>query len=270
MEIMKNIKSEVPSVDKVLDIFEFLVDNPSKYTTASLVNKLGIQQTTGYRIINTLIRRSYLVKDAETNYMRLGYKAIRFGNTALTHSYIRRMIHPLLEEITIQTNESTEVAWIENSEIYYLDMTESPQPVRLLRRIGMRILGIRNPVALAILSYLPKEQRRRVISLAVESVKAMRKMGIDVDQQGIVYDKDIDENTLKSVLKTGYVLDYGVQKKDIARIAVPILNNQNIAIGALCTAGPIYRMLPEQQTQIISILRKNIEKITILLGYDTD
>ena len=260
------VKSQVPAVDKVLDVLEFIAENPEQFNAASLIKQLDLPQASGFRIINALIQRSYIVKDAQTNFISLGYKAIRFGNAALAQSKIRRMIHPILEEVTDQTGESAELAWLDNSEIYFLDMTESPQPVRLLRQIGMRVLGITNPVALAILSHLPEDQRQQVISLAAQSVEAKRKMKLDVDQHGIVYDDNIDEETLKTVARQGFASDYGIQKKDVARIAVPILGDQKTAIGTLSVAGPVYRMLPEQQSRIVELLKKNVEKITMLLG----
>lgn len=268
MVTMNIKKSQSPAVDKVLDIFEYLKDSKSPCTASALIKKLKLPNSTGFRIINTLIDRSYIIREVSTNNLRLGYKAIGLGNAALSQSDIRQRVRPMLEKITEKIEESAELAWMENFEIFFLEVTDSSQPVRLFRQTGMRILGMKNPVALAILSNLPQEERKKVISLANQTVKSMQKMNIDINQQGVVCEPDIDNTIINSIVENGYALDYGIYRKEVTRVAVPIMNKNGIATGALSAAGPTYRMGPKKQQEIIFLLKQYSENITQLLSHD--
>jgi len=62
MEIIKNKKSEkIKSIDKALNLLEFLSDNGHEIGIVEINKKLGMGLSTVHRILNTLKFRGYII-----------------------------------------------------------------------------------------------------------------------------------------------------------------------------------------------------------------
>jgi len=245
--------SAAPAVDKALDILEYVADHSDALSGNAIIRDLGMPAASGFRIINALAARGYLRKENGTGALRLGIRALKLGRRAYGATEIRAFLAPLLAGIRDRTRESVELAWLAAGEIVILDVAESPEPIQLHRRVGTTILGLTNPITLAIASFLPVAERKRLLTAIRAQVRSRRKLGLLPDN--VTFSARPPAGAQARVRACGYASDYGKQTREISRIAVPILDGARRAAGALSVAGPRYRLGEAREQQIVSLLR---------------
>ncbi|MBN1671056.1 MAG: helix-turn-helix domain-containing protein [Kiritimatiellae bacterium] len=245
--------SAAPAVDKALDILEYVARSDSPVSANAAVRALGMPVASGFRVINALLDRSYLRRANGGNAIGLGLGALKLGSLAMQSHAVRAAISPVLERIRDRTRESVELAWLEGREIVIVDVAESPEPIQLIRKVGTSMLGLSNPITLAVLAFLPDDKGRELVRAITETVRSRRRLGLLHER--VTYLSRVPARELDKTRRNGFAADYGRQTRDIARIAVPILDGSGTAAGALSVVGPLYRIGRKREKQIVGLLK---------------
>lgn len=235
----------VPALEKALDILEYLVFAERHMTVAELSAALDIPQASAFRIVNTLTHRGYLAKRPNGE-VHLGPRNALLNRAYVSSNDLRRRAHPYMVELRERTKNAVELAYLDETEIAFIDVLESLMPitVRFTRTVGAPLIGSSNPITLAILSALSEARRRDVLD-RMEEVR-LSLLHVRPALKKFEFAHDIDHQRLDRIRAQGFAADYGYQTEHVTRIAAPIFNAGGEVLGALGIAGP-ETYLPESR-----------------------
>ncbi|GKX28851.1 hypothetical protein SH1V18_13310 [Vallitalea longa] len=129
---MKTIKT----IDKTINILDFISDNQDKYNLSSLSKKLDMPLTTLNGLILTLESHK-LIKRNDNGFYELGSKILELYSKYNVDDILINRYHNKLVRLAELTNETCHLAKaIDDDSIIYIDKVESSHPVRLTSMVG--------------------------------------------------------------------------------------------------------------------------------------
>ena len=254
MEIQQNKSGSFKSIDKALNLLEFLSANEREIGVAEISKKLNMGLSTVHRIITTLKSRGYVIQNQETVKYRLGIKLFELGCEVQSTKNLIKIIRPYLRKVSKMTNETVNLAILEDKEVIYLDTIRSSEILKTEIVQGTRIpahctaLG---KVLLAFLSDSDFDQLYRsnepIISLTSHTISSLDKL----------------KKELKNVKEQWYALDREEYKIGINCVGVPIFTRNSENVAAISITGPASRFtinkMEEAKNKLI-IVSKEISK----------
>ncbi|TDG00977.1 IclR family transcriptional regulator [Paenibacillus piri] len=128
----------VPALEKADDVLQAISEQPSKLRLIDLSNRLGINKSSMFSLLNTMEALDWVVRETEGTYS-LGSKLGYIGNAFFKQfSLIDRFRkEAAVTKHTIQ--ETIQLAKLEQHEVLYLAKEEMPSPVRLASEPGMKL-----------------------------------------------------------------------------------------------------------------------------------
>lgn len=129
---MKTIKT----IDKTINILDFISDNQDRYNLSSLSKELNIPLTTLNGLILTLEAHK-LIKRNNSGFYELGPKILELYSKYNIDDILIKKYHNKLVRLAELTNETCHLAKaIDDDSIIYIDKVESSHPVRLTSMVG--------------------------------------------------------------------------------------------------------------------------------------
>ncbi len=86
------------TLEKGLSILNLFDKDHSRWTLSEISRLLGINKTSTYRLVNTLVLLGLLDKNPQSKTLRLGPKALLLGHTIVQGYELLHMIKPLIDE----------------------------------------------------------------------------------------------------------------------------------------------------------------------------
>lgn len=231
----------------------FTKDKPS-WGGRELAAKLNENHTKIYRILETLEKHRFLIKNKETKKYSLGFAVWELGNTFTTNFNINEAIHPFLEKLSHSTNESVFLTILDGEEGLTFDAVEGGNNVRFSVSIGSRTPLYAGASYRAILAHMPEAFIEQYLMKSL--IKYTDKTMIDADAI---------RNNLISIRQNGFAVSEGEYTKDVIAVAIPIFI-KGIVIGSLTISGPVYRIEDEQIQKFVTELKDIKNDLEQVLG----
>jgi DNA-binding IclR family transcriptional regulator len=232
MEIQPKKKERIQSIDKALDLLEFLSGNGQEIGIAEISEKLNMGLSTVHRILNTLKSRGYVIQNQKTAKYRLGIKLFELGCEVQSTKSLIKIIRPYLRKLSKMINETINLAILEAKEVIYLDTIESSETLRTGIVQGTRTPAHCTALGKALLSFLPDSDFKQlyindesVISITPKSISSLNEL----------------KKELEKVKKQGYALDREESMIGINCVGVPIFNGKREPLAAISITGPASR-----------------------------
>jgi DNA-binding IclR family transcriptional regulator len=126
----------VPSVDKVLDIFELLSFERVPLTRAQIARALGRSPSELFRLLTVLERRHYVRRDETSGGYSLTLRLFELGRTHSIYDALLRAAASPLRQLTAEIRESCHLSVIYGNKVLVLAQEMSPQPFRASVEVG--------------------------------------------------------------------------------------------------------------------------------------
>ena len=256
MEINQINKEKIKSIDKALDVLEFLSANDLEIGIVEISKQLNMGLSTVHRILATLKSRNYIIQNPKTAKYRLGIKLFELGCEVQSTKNLIKMVRPYLRELSRITNETANVAILEDKEVIYLDTIESSETLRTEIRQGTRTPAHCTALGKCLLAFLTDsdfEQLYRrdeqITSLTPQSISSWSEL----------------KRELNKVKEQGYALDLEEYKIGIHCVGVPIFNGKGEAIAAISITGPASRFTGEKMEEAKNQLLIVVKEISTIL-----
>ncbi len=219
---MKHISK---SVKKAFLILFTLADEENGIGLSNLSRKLGIHKTTLYRLLNSLIDLN-IVEKKDVKYT-LGMGLFELGNKVFIKKNIIDKIHPILNRLVMEINETVNLAELYANKIIYLDKIESSRHLQISTFIGAQIPTYCTALGKAMLANLPEQEMLDHIS-KIRFKKIARNT--------IMSSKKLIEN-LKEIEVKGYSIDKEEYEDGLMCAAVPLNIKKYDFYGAISVSG---------------------------------
>jgi DNA-binding IclR family transcriptional regulator len=228
--ISKNEK--IKSIDKTLDLLEFLSLNEQETGITEIGKKLHMGLSTVHRILTTLKSRGYVIQNQQTTKYRLGIKLFELGCAVQSTKRLVEITKPHLKQLSQNTNETANLAILEGKEVIYLDTIGSPEILRTEIMAGTRTSAHCTALGKVLLAFISNREFESLYksdeplsSLTSKSISSLEEL----------------KKCLKKVKEQAYAVDIEEYKIGVNCIGVPILGRNGEAIAAISVTGPASR-----------------------------
>ena len=240
MEIQMGKSERIKSIDKALDLLEFLSVNEQETGITEISKNLHLGLSTVHRILFTLKSRGYVIQNRNTKKYRLGIKLFTLGCAVQSTKHLVERTKSYLRKLSQSTNETANLAILEGKEVIYLDTIGSPEVLRTEIMAGARTPAHCTALGKVLLAFISDgefeslyKRDEPLSSLTSKSISSLEEL----------------EKKLKKVKKQGYAVDIEEYKIGINCIGAPIFG-RNGAIAAISITGPASRFTINEMEKV--------------------
>ena len=149
------------TLEKGLQVLSLFNESRASLTQTEISRITGINMTSTYRLINTLVVLGYLRKDSDTKKIKVGTKAILLSNNCLKAADFLQIVKPMVDDFHQTHNVTVDVALVEAHSLLIVYRKEAAQT--LIYRLPT-IHSELNSTSLgkAYLAFLPDDDMRRM------------------------------------------------------------------------------------------------------------
>lgn len=244
MEKQMGKNERIKSIDKALNLLEFLSVNEQETGITKISEKLHMGLSTVHRIITTLKSRGYVIQNQQTTKYRLGIKLFELGCAVQSTKRLVEITKPYLKQLSRSTNETVNLAILEGKEVIYLDTIESPE----ILRTGI-MAGTGTP---AHCTALGKVLLALITDQEFESLYKSNEPLSFLTSNSITSLEELKKH-LKKVKEQGYAVDIEEYKIGINCLSTPIIS-RNETIAAISITGPASRFTVDEMEKVKSKL----------------
>jgi len=217
----------------------------------ALAKSVGLTQATVHRLLQGLIAEGVVEQDEGTKRYRLSVDFFAMAAQAGNPSGMRELCRPALLRLCASLGDTIFLLVKSSFDAVCLDMCEGPFPIRSFTGdIGGRVaLGV-GQGSLAILAFLPEAEREEIIRF---NVPRLRSYG--------VLDEVYLRTEIERVRKLGYAGRNTGVLEGMAGVAVPILERNGCAVGALSVGTLAARLTDDRLPTVVELLKRQAEII---------
>ena len=216
------------SLDRGLTLLGAFREVPA-LSLAQLAKLLPVHRTSTFRLVRTLERRGFLVKDREGLY-RLGPTMQELGGLALARQDVAGFARELMRRIARDTNETVQLLLLDSAHVIVVDGVESQHQVKVGARLGERRPLHATAAGKCFLAYAAPEARRRLM----RTLERLTSHTI-VDPKALEADLD-------RVRARGYAINDEESEPGARFVAAPVVNGRFQVVAALAVGAPTDRL----------------------------
>ena len=247
----KNSKHNL-SVIKAIRIINLLAENNDKMSLAEISSKLSLLPSTAHHLITSLKMEHYVEQNLRTKKYGLGLRLFEIGLSNNYYQLLVDRVTPVLELISGETGESSNLAVMIEGQITYIAQKQSTQMMKTFVRLGQRSPVHCTGVGKVLISDLAEEEIRLIIS----------QHGLKRYTNNTITTVDEFLNEVKNVKRDQYALDREEREDGVFCIAVPVYNSAGKIVAAISVSGPEVRMKTKDIDSTVDLIKKN----TLLLS----
>jgi IclR family transcriptional regulator, KDG regulon repressor len=237
------------SVQKAFEILSFIAETPQKMSLNQMAVKIGMNKSTLFRFLSTLESLEIIAKKDDC-YVP-GIKLFQWGSQVPVNQLLVAKIHPLLQQLTLEVNETVNMGQFSNNKVLYLDKSESQRSLQIKTSVGSYTELHATALGKSILSILPLTLRNSII----DSLIFERKTSNTITSPAKLK-KQVD-----TVAQEGYSKDCEELEEGLHCVAVPLFIESLNFYGGISCSGPINRFTPLRMTQLAQQLKAKSQEI---------
>lgn len=223
---------------------------------ADLASRTRLVKSSVFRILFTLERLGYVEKGSERRYS-LSNRFSRLVSPQRAGSDLAVQAAPFMASILNRFQETVNLGVLDDGEVLYIRVMESPHVFRLAAHAGMRSPIHSTALGKCLVSHLPRPQ--------IESILKGQPMKASTPRT--IRDRAGFYREVRRVREQGYALDDQEDSQGIRCLAAPILDPAGNVVAAMSISAPAVRLGPRQDHQVATALKEACAQISTLLGY---
>jgi DNA-binding IclR family transcriptional regulator len=222
----------INSVVRTFRLLEAVCATKEPVKLSDLSKKLNLSIGATQRITHTLMQIGYLEKDHETKAYKTTARILSLGYNHLSNYEIRNIALPFMKDLNKKIDEVVNLAVLDNKEILYIERIDTSHGLTTNVRVGSRKPIHCTSMGKVLLAHLPGEELDMTLSGLT-----LRKYS-----ERTITDKRILKSELRTIRDQGFSLNEGELSEGIFSIAVPLINYEGRAAGAVNFVVPITRL----------------------------
>ena len=254
-------KDYIKSLEKGLNIISLLSRRGSPVKLEELVKISGVRKTSCFRILQTLTRSGFAVKDPVTCGYFIGPKMISIGMTALGSSGIRELALPFMKEIRKKTGTTVNLGILSGHDVIFVERLQSAHIVEANLHVGSRLPVHLSSMGKAILAYLPEAELEAVL----------KQICLEKKTEKTITSIAALKRELREIRKKGFALNDEELETGLFAIAVPLLNHAGIAVASMNISFPLMRHSRKEAMEVFCPMVLDAGKeISAMMGFHSD
>lgn len=243
-------------VDRAIDVLVWLSEHPaSSWGVRPVARALDTSPATIHRVFRIFERRGLLTRDVDGRYSA-GLELFRVCESLVRQSSPTTLARPLLVELCEKCGESVLLAAYDahRGEMMFIEMVQAEHPLRYVVEIGRWLPLHAGATGLAILAYLPEDERASVYAHGIPPVT----------HETLTSEKII-EKRLEAVRALGYCITSGERTPGAVGIAAPVFDCAGDVYGDVCVTVPASRYDEARESELVTLLLATCDAVTATL-----
>ena len=240
----------VKSIEKALHVLLLFSPQERELHHSEIAKRMGWTTSTTSRMLNTLIKCNFLVKNAEQGTYMLGNTLYYLGQIADVHQNLRYISRPIMEQISKATQETVHVYL--KSGIYRICYTqvESEQAIKQASVIGAMEPIWEGATGCVLLSYSKEEERERLFQAIQAHKPALNLQPLRAK--------------IQPTLQAGFAQNHN--ENHVGCVAAPIYDADGSVNACLAISTPEFRF-PADPSELAALVIKGAAEISEGMGY---
>jgi DNA-binding IclR family transcriptional regulator len=231
-----------PALDKGLDILELLAGEEEGLSQAEIAKALGRTPNEQYRMLERLVRRGYVSRNASDRYEL----TLKLFGLAHFHRPIRRLVAqatPMMRSLAARTLQSNHLAVYDRAGVTVIAQMDAPGYWGLAIRVGARVDLFNTGSGHVLLAFRSAEARAMMI-------------GEQEDAGELSARPDDLEDRLRQIRERGYEVMPSQQSAGVYNLSAPVFGGDGTALAALTCPyiAPLSRPKAPDIPQSIALL----------------
>lgn len=216
------------TVQRALSYLEVVANAARPLRPKDVARELGVNVTTGYHLLNTLLQRGYLVKEADGT-LQIGSRV-----AVLHHGFVKRFavggaLRRVVDELGLSTGETTYLTGYSSEGVVIQAVREATQAVAVTGlKVGFSGSEHVRASGKAVLAFLPKDEWVAVVSRSAG--KMSKRKTADLMEQL--------EPELERVRQKGWSVDTGRFDDGVSCVAAPYFGADGTVLGSIAISAP--------------------------------
>lgn len=248
----------IEALAKGFVLLEVLGRSSDGLTLPELTSSLKMVKSSVFRLLYTLEQLGYVTRSGP--HYRLGLKCILLGEFALGQTNLSQIARPYLERIRDEFKETANLAIIDGDAVLYLEVLESPHPLRAVVRPGHRSPLHTSALGKCLIAYFSEEELHRI--LKTENLQKLTASSISSFQ---TLTKE-----LARVRQLGYAFDDREDSVGTRCVGAPIFSDAGKPIAAISLSAPAVRLPGDLMKVVSKRMRETSEEISRRLSHSGD
>lgn len=231
------------AISRALDVLDCLDLEDSSMSLRTIAMRIGLPDSTLFRILVTLEQRGYVEQMADGSY-RLTPKVL-FGRLYERAQRLRRMARPFLEDLVRRFEETASLAYLFDDKIQVLDTVESLHIIKFTNRLGRVLPPHASSLGKAITAMQPATKMDAILE-AYGLIPRTEKTILDRCRLLAEYEQ---------IRRQGYACDREETVPGGICFGAPIAEPGSGVVSAVSVSAPVHRLTADREQQIIAAVR---------------
>jgi len=249
------LSQSVRAVERALDILLCFAPDKPALSLTQIAELVGMHKSTTYRLLSTLESKRFVHRDEATGMYRLGFRFIEMASLALQEIDLQRWPQPYLQRLSAEYGETVDLAVLDDRQVVYLQVIESPQRVKIAAAVGQRLPVCCTASGKAFLAFLPAEQASQILGDDLPCYTEHTHTSL----------ADLNQD-LRATRERGFAISEQEYEQDINAVAAPILDVKGYPVAVIAVVGPSFRLTRERMMQIGPSIRAIADVIAREVG----
>ena len=253
----ENPEKRVRTLDRGLVLLETLAGTEDGLGLTELSQRCGLDKSTAYRLLMTLLQRGYVRQNARTRRYSLGLKIFDLYDAAQNGLGLQEVCRPFLRQLLEVSGETSHLAVLSGWQIVFLDTMRTHQIVGVRTQIGRYEPAYCTALGKAVLAALPREEAMSLFKdVELRAYTALTPTSLDALA-----------GELDRVAETGYAVDNEEFIAGVRCVATPVMDVKRQPAGAIGISGPATRLSAERCAALGDVVRRIGESASEAMGY---
>ncbi len=251
------MKTTRGALQRAIDILFLLESERRSLDVAGMALRLGIPESSVYRILRVLRDRELVERDPVRRGFRLGSVFLRWGSGVQAWDDIVELAAPILRSLAQESGETAHLTLLNGNHAVTADLAESPAPVRVAPARGRSLPLHCGAAAKVILAHLPESRWRELIATAPLASFTHR----TITNPGRL------RADLQRIRGQGFAITAEEVYEGGRGVAAPVFGANGAARGSLAISGPVHRFRGERLERATHLVKTAAKRLSDLLGH---
>jgi IclR family KDG regulon transcriptional repressor len=248
----------IQAVERALLILDLFQDQQTELKITEISVRMSLHKSTVHSLLKTLQLHQYIEQNPANGCYRLGMKLVERGQYVLSHLDLRNVAAPVLQQLTEQTGQTSNLVILEGKEGIFIDKMEGAQAVIRYSRIGRKIPLHCSAVGKVLLAFQPAHK----IELLLQNYNYVHHTEFTIDNEERL------RKELKQVINQQYAIDNQENEVGVRCLAAPVYDVSGHIVAAVSISTLVSRVSHDQLLERVPILQKTCEEISRRLGFN--
>jgi IclR family acetate operon transcriptional repressor len=242
-------------IGKSLRLLSLLGTYPDGVGISELARAAGYPVSTTHRLLGSLTAEGFVRADPKSKQYALGLRLFELGQQVSQARGFAGVALPVLEQVSAHTGEPTLMSVLDGHDQLYVHTVEGRQQVQIRSTPGRRGPLHCSSMGKCLVAFAPAEQRARLVAEL-----ALTPMGPRSITGRAQFAAEIDR-----VRERGFAVADEEHEPGIRAVGVPVCGPDGVALAALSTAAPAYRMTVAALEEFVPSLRAAARELAAVL-----